>query len=307
MFRYVFRRSAQSLIAVAGLLVLVFFLSRLTGDPAYLYLPLDSTDAQRQAFNELNGFNDPFYVQFGRYLADLAQLDFGMAMSRNRPAMEVTLEAFPETLKLAAIAMTLAIVGALVVGSLAAAKPDGFFDRLSTTVSLAGASAPDFWIAIVGILIFSVSLGLLPTSGTGTPLHWIMPIAVLALRPFGLLTQVVRGSMLGVLTSPFVKTARAKGVSRRKIIFVHALRNAMLPVVTVAGDLTATLINGAVVIETIFGWPGIGKLMIDAILRRDFALIQSTVLVTAVAIFILNIAIDLIYAALDPRIRHQAA
>lgn len=307
MFGYVFRRSAQSLIAVAGLLVLVFFLSRLTGDPAYLYLPLDSTDAQRQAFNELNGFNDPFYVQFGRYLADLAQLDFGMAMSRNRPAMEVTLEAFPETLKLAAIAMTLAIVGALVVGSLAAAKPDGFFDRLSTTVSLAGASAPDFWIAIVGILIFSVSLGLLPTSGTGTPLHWIMPIAVLALRPFGLLTQVVRGSMLGVLTSPFVKTARAKGVSRRKIIFVHALRNAMLPVVTVAGDLTATLINGAVVIETIFGWPGIGKLMIDAILRRDFALIQSTVLVTAVAIFILNIAIDLIYAALDPRIRHQAA
>lgn len=307
MFRYVFRRSGQSLIAVAGLLVLVFFLSRLTGDPAYLYLPLDSTDAQRQAFNELNGFNDPFYVQFGRYLADLAQLDFGMAMSRNRPAMEVTLEAFPETLKLAAIAMTLAIVGALVVGSLAAAKPDGFFDRLSTTVSLAGASAPDFWIAIVGILIFSVSLGLLPTSGTGTPLHWIMPIAVLALRPFGLLTQVVRGSMLGVLTSPFVKTARAKGVSRRKIIFVHALRNAMLPVVTVAGDLTATLINGAVVIETIFGWPGIGKLMIDAILRRDFALIQSTVLVTAVAIFILNIVIDLIYAALDPRIRHQAA
>ncbi len=307
MFGYVFRRSAQSLIAVAGLLVLVFFLSRLTGDPAYLYLPLDSTEAQRQAFNELNGFNDPFYVQFGRYLADLAQLDFGTALSRNRPAMEVTLEAFPETLKLAAIAMTLAIVGALVVGSLAAAKPNGFFDRLSTTVSLAGASAPDFWIAIVAILIFSVSLGLLPTSGTGTPLHWIMPIAVLMLRPFGLLTQVVRGSMMGVLTSPFVKTARAKGVSRRKIIFVHALRNAMLPVVTVAGDLTATLINGAVVIETIFGWPGIGKLMIDAILRRDFALIQSTVLVTAVAIFVLNIVIDLVYAALDPRIRHQAA
>lgn len=307
MFGYVFKRSAQSLIAVAGLLVLVFFLSRLTGDPAYLYLPLDSTEAQRQAFNELNGFNDPIYVQFGRYLADLVRLDFGTALSRNEPAMQVTLEAFPETLKLAAIAMTLAIVGALVVGSLAAAKPNGFFDRVSTTVSLAGASAPDFWIAIVAILIFSVSMGLLPTSGTGTPAHWIMPIAVLMLRPFGLLTQVVRGSMLGVLSSPFVKTARAKGVSRRKIIFVHALRNAMLPVVTVAGDLTATLINGAVVIETIFGWPGIGKLMIDAILRRDFALIQSTVLVTAVAIFVLNIVIDLTYAALDPRIRHQAA
>ena len=164
MLGYVFRRSAQSLIAVAGLLVLVFFLSRLTGDPAYLYLPLDSTEAQRAAFNELHGFNDPLYMQFGRYLMDLLRLDFGIALSRNQPAMLVTLQAFPETLKLAAIAMTLAIVGALVVGSLAAARPDGFFDRLSTTASLAGASAPDFWIAIVAILIFSVSLGLLPTS-----------------------------------------------------------------------------------------------------------------------------------------------
>jgi peptide/nickel transport system permease protein len=307
MFRNVFKRSGQSLIAVAGLLVLVFFLSRLTGDPAYLYLPLDSSEAQRQAFNELNGFNDPLYVQFGRYLVGLAQFDFGTSMSRNAPAMQVTLQAFPETLKLAAIAMTLSVLLALVVGSLAAARPNGFFDRVATTVSLAGASAPDFWVAIVAILLFSVSLGLLPTSGTGTPLHWIMPIGVLMLRPFGLLTQVVRGSMLSVLTAPFVKTARAKGISRRKIIFVHALRNAMLPVVTVAGDLTATLVNGAVVVETIFGWPGIGKLMIDAILRRDFALIQATVLVTAVAIFVLNIVIDLVYAALDPRIRHQAA
>jgi peptide/nickel transport system permease protein len=307
MFAYVFRRSLQSLIPVAGLLVLVFFLSRLTGDPAYLYLPLDSTEAQRQAFNELNGFDDPIYIQFGRYLADLVQLDFGMALSRNRPAMEVALEAFPETLKLAAIAMTLALAGALVVGSLAAARPGGAFDRVATTASLAGASAPDFWVAIVAILVFAVSLGLLPTSGTGTALHWIMPIGVLMLRPFGLLTQVVRGSMMSVLTSAYVKTARAKGVRGKKIIFVHALRNAMLPVITVAGDLAASLVNGAVVIETIFGWPGIGKLMIDAILRRDFALIQATVLITAIAIFVLNIVIDLLYAALDPRIRHQAA
>ena len=305
MFGYVFRRSTQSLVAVIGLLVLVFFLSRLTGDPAYLYLPLDATEAQRAAFNQMHGFNDPIYMQFGRYLADLANFDFGNALSRNRPAMEVTLEAFPETLKLAATAMGLSIAMALVVGSLAAAHPNGFFDRIASTVSLGGASAPDFWVAIVAILIFSVSLGLLPTSGTGSPLNWIMPVGVLMLRPFGLLTQVVRGSMMAVMTQAYIKTARAKGVAARRILFVHALRNAMLPVVTVAGDLTATLVNGAVVVETIFGWPGIGKLMIDAILRRDFALIQSTVLVTAFAIFLLNILIDLIYAALDPRIRHQ--
>ena len=144
MLGYVFRRSTQSLVAVIGLLVLVFFLSRLTGDPAYLYLPLDATEAQRAAFNQMHGFNDPLYMQFGRYLADLVNFDFGDALSRNRPAMEVTLEAFPETLKLAATAMGLSIAMALVVGSLAAAHPNGFFDRVASTVSLGGASAPDF-------------------------------------------------------------------------------------------------------------------------------------------------------------------
>lgn len=307
MLRYVSKRTLHSLIALIGLLVLVFFLSRLTGDPASMYLPLDSTEAQRQAFNALNGFDRPVTVQFLHYLGDLVRLDFGMSLSRNAPAMEAALQAFPQTLKLAALAMGLSLMLAIVVGALAAARPGSAFDRTATTVSLAGASAPDFWVAIVAILVFSVSLGLLPTSGTGSALHWIMPVGVLMLRPFGLLTQVVRGAMIGVLSAPYVKTARAKGIGRRKIIFVHALRNALLPVITVAGDLAAGLINGAVVIETIFGWPGIGKLMIDAILRRDFALIQSTILVTALAIFVLNIVVDLLYAALDPRIRHQRA
>lgn len=305
MFAFILRRAGQSVIAVIGLLVLVFFLSRLTGDPAYLYLPLDSSEAQRQAFSEAHGFNDPLVVQFGRYLVDLARFDFGDALSRNRPAMEVALEAFPQTLKLAAIAIVLSLCLAVVVGSLAAARPDSLFDKLATTASLAGASAPDFWAAIVAILVFSVGLGLLPTSGTGTALHWIMPIFVLTLRPFGLLVQVVRGTMMSALASPYVKTARAKGVNRSRIVFRHALRNSLLPVITVAGDLAASLVNGAVVVETIFGWPGIGKLMIDAIVRRDFALIQATVLVTAIAIFVLNIAIDLVYARLDPRIRFE--
>jgi peptide/nickel transport system permease protein len=221
--------------------------------------------------------------------------------------MEIALEAFPQTLKLAATAIFIALVLAIAVGSVAAARPGGLFDRIASTLSLAGASAPDFWIAIMAILVFAVGLGLLPTSGTGTALHWIMPVGVLALRPFGLLVQVVRGTMIGALASPYVKTARAKGVDRLSIIFVHALRNSLLPVITVAGDLAANLINGAVIVETIFGWPGIGKLMIDSIIRRDFALIQSTVLITAIAIFLLNIAIDLLYAALDPRIKHHSS
>ncbi|MGK9283438.1 ABC transporter permease [Sinorhizobium meliloti] len=304
MLGYIGRRAYHSIISVIGLLTLVFFLTRLTGDPSALYLPLDSSLEARQAFARLNGLDQPIYVQFFQYLHNLLSLDFGQSLRQNRSAIEVALEAFPATLKLALVAMTLATVLAIVVGALAAARPGSLFDRVAGLVSLAGASTPDFWIAIVGILVFAVGLGMLPTSGTGTALHWIMPIVVLMLRPFGLLVQVVRGTMISALASPFIKTAHAKGMKRRKIIFGHALRNSLLPVITVAGDLATGLINGAVVVETIFGWPGIGKLMIDSIVQRDFAVVQSTILVTAIAIFIVNIAIDLLYAVLDPRIRY---
>ncbi|MDX0367731.1 ABC transporter permease subunit [Sinorhizobium meliloti] len=304
MLGYIGRRAYHSVISVIGLLTLVFFLTRLTGDPSALYLPLDSSLEARQAFARLNGLDQPIYVQFFQYLQNLMSLDFGLSLRQNRSAIEVALEAFPATLKLALVAMSLATVLAIVVGALAAARPGSLFDRIAGLVSLAGASTPDFWIAIVGILVFAVGLGMLPTSGTGTALHWIMPIVVLMLRPFGLLVQVVRGTMISALASPFIKTAHAKGMKRRKIIFGHALRNSLLPVITVAGDLATGLINGAVVVETIFGWPGIGKLMIDSIIQRDFAVVQSTILVTAIAIFIVNIAIDLLYAVLDPRIRY---
>ena len=304
MLGYIGRRAYHSIISLIGLLTLVFFLTRLTGDPSALYLPLDSSVEAREAFARLNGLDQPIYTQFLHYLQNLLSLDFGQSLRQNRSAIDVALEAFPATLKLALVAMTLATALAIVVGALAAARPGSVFDRIAGLVSLAGASTPDFWIAIVGILVFAVGLGLLPTSGTGTGLHWIMPIVVLMLRPFGLLVQVVRGTMISALASPYIKTAHAKGMRRRKIIFGHALRNSLLPVITVAGDLATGLINGAVVVETIYGWPGIGKLMIDSIIQRDFAVVQSTILVTAVAIFIVNIAIDLVYVALDPRIRY---
>ena len=182
--------------------------------------------------------------------------------------------------------MTLVTVAAIVIGSLAAFRPGGVFDRIVTFTSLIGASAPDFWIAIVGITVFAIGLGWLPTSGTGTVWHWILPIAVLFIRPFGLILQVVRGSMVQAFGSAYVKTARAKGVSDRSIIFVHTLRNAMLPVITVIGDQAAALLNGAVVVETIFGFPGVGKLMIDSILTRDFNVILAAIMVTAIAIFV---------------------
>lgn len=304
MGRFVLKRSLFSLISLFGLLVLVFFLSRLTGDPAALYLPVDAPLSVREAFREARGLNDPLLVQFGEFLWNLLHFDFGDSLRRQRPAFGVVIEAFPWTLGLAGITMTLVLTGAIALGALAAMKVGGIFDRISSVISLAAASAPDFWIALMAIFVFAVALHWVPTSGTGSPMHWILPIAVLFVRPFGLILQVVRGAMITTLSSAYVKTARAKGVRQRSITFVHALRNAMLPVITVAGDQAAGLLNGAVVVESVFGFPGIGKLMIDSILQRDFAVVLAAIMVTSLAIFTMNLLIDLAYALLDPRIRY---
>jgi peptide/nickel transport system permease protein len=296
-------RIVSSFLSLALLLVLVFFLSRLTGDPAALFLPIDATPQMLEQFRELHGLNDPLLVQFGHYVWDVLHLDFGESLRQARPAIDVVLQAFVWTLWLAITTIILVAVASIVIGSLAAFRPGGLFDRLVSLLSLIGASAPDFWIAIVAITVFSIGLGWLPTSGTGTIWHWILPVAVLFIRPFGLILQVVRGSMVQAFGSAYVKTARAKGVGNRSIIFVHTLRNAMLPVVTVIGDQAAAMLNGAVVVETIFGFPGVGKLMIDSILNRDFNVILAAIMVTALAIFVMNILIDLAYALLDPRIR----
>ncbi|MBY3169101.1 MULTISPECIES: ABC transporter permease [Rhizobium] len=301
---FIGKRAIASGVSLVVLIVIVFFLSRLTGDPTDLYLPIDATTEMRQQFREMNGFNDPLIIQFGRYASDLAQGNFGQSLRQARPAMDVVLEAFVWTFWLAVITMALVTVAAIVIGSLAAFRVGGVFDRLATFFSLIGAAAPDFWLAIVAIVIFAVKLHVLPTSGTGTFWHWVLPVSVLFIRPFGLILQVVRGSMISVLSSAYVKTARAKGVRSNSIIFIHGLRNAMLPVITVIGDQAAAILNGAVVVETVFGFPGIGKLMIDSILLRDFAVVLAVIMVSALAIFIMNLLIDIAYALLDPRIRY---
>ena len=305
MKQYLSKRILSSLLAIIGLFIMVFFLARLTGDPGHLYLPIDAPLEVRKEFSEKHGFNDPIYVQFSRFVIDLANGDFGDSLRKQRPAIDVVLEALPVTLSLAAVSMFIALIGAILIGSLAAYRPNGVFDRISRVVSLTAASAPDFWVAITAILIFSVSLRWLPTSGVGGLPYWIMPIGILLIRPLGLLVQVVRGSMITALSSDYVKTARAKGVKEKVVIFKHGLRNGLLPVITVAGDQAAAIANGAVIVETIFGWPGIGKLMIDSILQRDFAVVQASILITAIVILSINIIIDVAYAVLDPRIRHK--
>ena len=305
MLTFISKRVLSSTASLLVLLVCVFFLARLTGDPTNLYVTVNASEETRAAFAERYGFNDPLAVQFGRFVAGLSQFDLGTSIRQNRPALDIVLEAFPTTLRLAAVSMAIAFVLAVLIGALAAWRPRSVFDRCATLLSLAAASLPNFWVAIVGVIIFAVQLRWLPTSGTGSASHWILPIAVLVIRPLGVMTQVMRSTMITALRATYIKAARAKGVSERAVVFVHALRNALLPVIAVAGDQAAGIINGAVIVETVFGFPGIGKVMIDAIMFRDFPVLQAAVIVTALAVFLLNVLIDIAYGLLDPRIRHN--
>ena len=302
---FVGKRLLYSLLSLMALVIAVFFIARLTGDPTNLYVTINASEATRLAFAERNGFNDPLIEQFSRFAFNLLHFDLGMSLRQNRPALEVVLEAFPTTLLLAGVSMSIAISLAVVIGAFAAWKPDSAFDRIATFLSLAASSLPNFWLAIVGVMIFAVQLRWLPTSGTGGAMHWILPVVVLVVRPLGVIVQVMRSAMLSALSSAYIKTARAKGVPSRTILFGHAVRNALLPVLTVAGDQAAGIINGAVIVETIFGFPGIGKIMIDAIIFRDFSVIQAAVIITALSVFFMNIILDVAYAMVDPRIRYS--
>jgi len=303
MLTYLRKRILSSALPLVVVIVGVFALARLTGNPATLYLPLNATEQMRADFTARMGLDQPLLVQMADYFGGVLKLDFGESLRTGESAAAMALRAFPATLQLAATTMVLAIILAVIVGCWAALKPNGVADRISSFVSMAAASIPDFWLAIVGIWIFAITLGWLPTSGVSGSEAWVLPIATLLLRPFGVLVQIVRGAMVSALSEPYIKLARSKGAGDVRIVTHHALRNAAAPALTVAGDLTVGLVNGAVVVETIFGWPGIGKLMIDSILQRDFAVLQAAVLLTAVAIFVLNILIDLGYALLDARVR----
>lgn len=303
MLNYLRKRIVSSALPLVVVVVGVFALARMTGNPASLYLPLNATQQMRDDFTARNGLDQPLPVQMADYFGGVLRLDFGQSLRTGQDAAAMALRAFPATLQLAATTMVLAVLLALAVGCWAALKPNGIADRISSFVSMAAASIPDFWLAIVGIWVFAITLGWLPTSGVSGAASWVLPIATLLLRPFGVLVQIVRGSMVSALSEPYIKLARSRGAGELRVVTHHALRNAAAPALTVAGDLTVGLVNGAVVVETIFGWPGIGKLMIDSILQRDFAVLQAAVLLTAVAIFALNILIDMGYAVLDARVR----
>ena len=305
MGRYIARRLIQSLFVVLAVILLVFVLARLTGDPADLYLPLHASQELRESFRQEHGLDQPVVVQLVDFLGDVVRLDFGKSMWQKVPALPAVLQRLPFTLQLAAVTIAATFVLALMLGSLAALHPLSFIDRAVTFICLIGVTVADFWLALVLILIFAVALGWLPTSGTGGLQYLVLPGITLAWRPLGRMTQVVRSSVLEQLSATYVATARAKGLHERAVMFRHVARNAIIPVLTLAGTEFIGLANGAVIVETVFGWPGIGKLTIDALERRDFAIVQAAVFVVAIIVVIVNLVLDFCYAAADPRIRYS--
>lgn len=300
---FVRRRLASSLVALVGVVIIVFFLARLTGNPASVYLPVGAPPAALANFNHQNGFDRPIWVQFGQFIVNICHLDFGQSLTQQRPALTAALQVFPQTVYLAVVAMIVAIIVSVVLGSLAASRKFSRLDRGISLLSIAMSSVPDFWFGLVGILLLSVRLGILPTSGESGFTSWILPVCTLILAPVGVLIQVVRGAMIDALGSGYVQNARARGFTRQRLVYRHALRNAALPIITVAGDKAAGMFNGAIIVGTVFAWPGIGTLLVNGVLNRDFPVVQASVFVIGIAVILLNILVDLTYALADPRVR----
>lgn len=276
------------------------------GDPARMMLPLESTEEEVEAFREAMGFNDPLYLQFWNFATNAVRGDFGDSIWQREPALSLVLERLPKTLQLVVISTVVALLLALPLGVLAALKPRSALDRVCTVGALVGVSIPDFWLGLILILVFAVQFGLFYTSGSGSWRHIVLPALTLAARPLGQITLITRSAMIDELSQQYMVTARAKGIHERAVVVNHALRNALIPIITLSAWQIARLLAGlTVAVETVFAWPGVGLLAIQAIQRRDLPLIMADVFVVALAVTLLNLFLDILYAAVDPRIRYS--
>ena len=305
MGRYIARRLLQGLIVILGVTVFVFVVTRMIGDPVKFMLPLSATAEERDARREELGLNEPLPVQFVHFMGDLVRLDLGESTYvRGEPALDVVFDYLPRTLQLVAFGMIIAVILSVPLGVIAARKPGGTTDRVLTTLSLIGLSMPQFFLGYVLMIAFTVRLQWFETGPGPWKTNLVLPALCLALPAVGRLSMVVRSSMIDELNTQYVKVAKAKGLSRRRILGVHALRNAGIPYVTLLGwEIIRAVAGYTVVVESVFNWPGIGFMATTAIRNQDFFLIQAIVFVVAVMVVLINIAIDITYKALDPRVK----
>jgi ABC-type dipeptide/oligopeptide/nickel transport system permease component len=301
--RYIATRLATAVLVVVGVSVVSFCLTFLTGDPAEIMLPPGATAEHIAKFRADWGYDDPLLVQYWRFLRRAVQGDFGVSLRHGQSSLPLIAARLPATLQLTVTAMGLAIVLAVPLGVLAATHRGGPLDLLAMGVALLGQSVPNFWLAIMMILLFAVSWGILPTSGRGGLAHLVMPAFAIAINLTALLTRLVRTTMIEVLSEDYVRTGRGKGLHEVIVLTRHALPNALIPLVTVVGLQFGYILGGAVVIETIFTWPGVGLFTIQAILNRDYPVVQASVFILATGVVLINLIVDLLYVWLDPRIR----
>jgi ABC-type dipeptide/oligopeptide/nickel transport system permease component len=305
MQRYVLKRIFQSLLTLFVLSVLIFLVCRLTGDPVTLMLPDDASYEDIMQLRAALGLERPLPVQYWRFLKSAVQGDFGRSIKGQMPVLDLIMERFPNSIRLALVSLVITIGIAFPLGVMAAVKKGSSIDTLANLIAVLGQSLPQFWVGIVLIQVFAVHLRWLPVAGTGSPWHYILPGFTLGWFLVAGIMRLLRSSMLDVLDSEFVKLARIKGVPGWSVVWKHALKNAIMPVLTFAAIYLAILITGAILVETVFAWPGLGQLIYQGIVYRDFPVIQAVVLFTAVIVVSVNFMVDIAYAYLDPRIRLQ--
>jgi peptide/nickel transport system permease protein len=301
---YLLQRLLLVLVVIWGAATLAFVLLYLSGDPTNLLLPLDASPEVRETFRRAQGYDRPLPVQYLRYLGDLVRGDFGMSLRNNQPALGLVLESFPPTLRLAGLSLLVAVLIAIPAGVVAAQRRGSATELFIMSGALLGQAMPVFWLALMLILIFGLNLRWLPISGSGTWQHYVLPVATLATFSAASIARLTRSGVLGELRSDHVRTARAKGLQAREVLYKHALRNAAIPVVTIIGLQLGTLVSGAIITETIFAWPGIGRFVLLAVSQRDFPVVQASVVVFALLLALINLVVDLLYLVLDPRIRY---
>jgi peptide/nickel transport system permease protein len=302
--QFIFKRAGEMLIALLLMSIIVFSLGRLTGDPVALLLSEYATEQDRIELTQQLGLDRPLAEQYWIFLSSALQGDLGRSVVGERPeALTLIAERLPASLSLACCAFVLSMTIGIPLGVLAAVKRGTAVDTAARVVALLGQSVPAFWLGIVLMYFFSVQLGWLPTSGNGSFAHLVLPAISMGVFTIAAITRLVRVSMIDALGSEYVKLARIKGVPERIVIWKHALRNSLIPVLTYMGAFFATMITGAVVIETVFSWPGIGRLAYESILNRDFPVMQAVVLVMTLLFMLANLTVDIAYAWLDPRIK----
>ena len=304
MQRFILRRVVQSAVMLVVVALLVFALARLTGNPADLLLPEDTTREDRADLLKALGLDRPTHEQLGLFLVGAVRGDLGTSIRYRKPAVEVFFERLPNTLALVPLALVGAVVMAIPLGVLAAVYRGTLIDRGSNVLAVLGIATPSFWLGIVLIYVFSIQLGWLPSARMGGPLHYILPAITLGAFLVAGMMRLVRSSVLEVLESEFVKLARIKGLPRRVVIWKHCVRNALIPVVTLFGVFFALLVTGAIVTETVFAWPGVGRLTYEAVIFRDYPLLQAVILLKAVIVLTVNLGVDVLYAYIDPRVRY---